>query len=167
MVDVEWLIKQTLVRHVAPHAQVTDVRERIEGAQGYSGAILRYYNVTYVEPNGQTAHVALVTKDAPLAERRVLAWLSGRPQPHVPWSYTDDLDTDAPALVCMQDVGGEQQPSQAEMLNEAAEALASIHAANLGQIEQLSWLPPADRAYFEGELRPNVVAAAVGRNDAH
>lgn len=149
MTNVETLIQQTLARHVAPDARVTDVRERSVGAQGYSGATLRYHDVTYTLPSGQTAHVALVLKDAPLRERHVLAWLTDQQQPGVPWSYTDDLATDAPALVCTQDVGGEQQPPQGEILNEAAEALASIHAANRGKIEQLPWLPRADRAYWE------------------
>jgi hypothetical protein len=107
MTDVEVLIEQTLVQHVDSHAQVTDVRERTGGAQGYSGATLRYYDVAYVEPNGETAHVALVTKDAPLGERRVLARFADQRQPHMPWSHTNDLVTDAPALVCMQDVGGD------------------------------------------------------------
>ncbi len=79
-----------------------------------------------------------------------MAWLAEQHHGHVPWSHTDDLHTDAPALVCMQDVGKEQQPPLAGMLKEAAEALASIHAANFGKIEQLGWLPRADRAYFEG-----------------
>lgn len=52
MTNVETLIRQTLVRHVAPDARVTDVRERSAGAQGYSGATLRYYDVTYTLPSG-------------------------------------------------------------------------------------------------------------------
>jgi len=149
MIDARTLIEQTLVRYVASNARVTGVRERSAGAQGYSGATLRYYDATYALPDGNTASVALVLKDAPLGERRVLAWLADQHQPHVPWSHTDDLVTDAPALVCMQDVGGEQQPPHGEMLNEAAEALAAIHAVNLGKIDQLPWLPRADRAYWE------------------
>lgn len=149
MIDLHALIRQTLAEHIAPEARIVEIRERANGAQGYSGATLHYYDVAYEVPSGQSAQVALVTKDAPLQERRVLAWLAEQRQTHVPWSYTADLETDAPALVCMQNVGGEQQPPQANMLPEAAEALASIHAANVGKIEQLPWLRRADRAYWQ------------------
>jgi len=149
MIDPHALIEQSLAQHVAPQARVVAVRERTGGAQGYSGATLHYYDVAYELPGGQNEQVALVTKDAPLRERRVLAWLADQHQLHVPWSYTADFTTDAPVLVCMQDVGGEQPP-HTNFLKETAEALASIHAANLGKSDQLAWLPRADRAYFEG-----------------
>lgn len=149
MTDPRTLIEQTIVRYVAPNAQVTGIHERAGGAQGYSGATLRYYDVAYQQSGGRAGQVALVTKDAPLRERRVLAWLAEQRQPHVPWSYTDDLETDAPVLVCMQDVGGEPARPHTAIQAEAAEALASIHAANSGKLDQLLWLPRADRTYWE------------------
>jgi glutamate mutase epsilon subunit len=47
MADLDTLIEQTIARHVGPEARVVAVRERAGGAQGYSGATLHYYNVTY------------------------------------------------------------------------------------------------------------------------
>lgn len=69
----------------------------------------------------------------------------------VPFSHTLDLMTDEPMLVCQQDLtddfGGQIPPNIAE---QEAQRLAHIHSANLGKAEALSWLPRANRPYFEG-----------------
>jgi hypothetical protein len=148
MTNVYQFLQETLSMHAAPDARVVDVQARTTGAQGYSGAALHYYDVTYMLPTGNQAQITLVTKDAPLVERRVLALLNRQGQPNIPFSHTHDLITDAPALVCMQYVDGEQV-AHAAVAPQAAHGLASIHSASLGQGEQLAWLPRADRSYFE------------------
>jgi aminoglycoside phosphotransferase (APT) family kinase protein len=142
------LIQATIAAHTTPDAHVIAIAPHAHGAQGYSGAILRYYDVTY-RHGGRDEQITLVTKDAPLRERRTLAWLGERQLP-VPFSYTADLTTDAPALICMQHAG--DAPLRSERARQAAHALAAIHAATLGRGAELLWLPRADPAFFAGRL---------------
>jgi Phosphotransferase enzyme family len=142
MSEVFDLIQATIAARITPDARVVAIEPR-DGAQGYSGATLRYYDVAY-ERAGAPGQVALVTKDASLLERRSLAWLGERRLP-APFNYTTDLTTDAPALVCMQHVGDAPPSGDPDRLT--AQALASIHAAALGCTEELAWLPRADPAF--------------------
>ncbi|MGN6701229.1 MAG: phosphotransferase [Thermomicrobiales bacterium] len=142
------LIEATIAARVAPAARVIAIAPREHGPQGYSGATLRYYDVTYTQ-QGREEQLTFVTKDAPLRERRTLGWLGERRLP-VPFSYTTDLTTDAPALVCMEYVG--ERPSRGEQARQAARALAAIHAATLGRGADLAWLPRADPAFFADRL---------------
>ena len=119
--DVRELIEATIAARIAPAARVAAIAPRENGPQGYSGATLRYYDVTYTR-RGHTEQIALVTKDAPLRERRILAWLGERGLP-APFSYTADLTTDAPALVCMAYVG--DRPPRGEQARQAARTLAA------------------------------------------
>lgn len=148
MTDLPDLFQATLAAHVAPDARVLAVQERERGAQGYSGATLRYYDVTYAA-SGATRQIVLVTKDAPLHERRTLAWLGAGGLP-VPFCHTPDLTSDAPAPVCMQYVGEIPQPG--ERARQAARALAAIHFAGLGRGNELPWVLRADPAFFAERL---------------
>jgi len=144
--ETDALIRATVTAHVAPDAQIVAVRQRAEGAQGFSGATLHYYDcdVTYERADGN-GPITLVTKNAPLHERRTLAWLGARGMP-VPFSHTFDLTTDVPALVCMQYI--ENAPTPAEGALCAARALAAIHADAMGRGDALPWLPRANASYF-------------------
>jgi hypothetical protein len=142
--EVHELIGATIAAHIAPGARVVAVREREGGAQGFSGALLRYYDITY-EQAGLSGEIALVTKEAALVERRALAWLGERGLP-APFSHTLDLTTDGPALVCMEQVG--DAPLPGERARPAARALAAIGHAALGRGDELPWLPRADPAFF-------------------
>jgi Phosphotransferase enzyme family len=138
------LIQATIAAHLARDAQVRMVTPR-PGPQGYSGAVIGYYDVTYSAAGGEH-HAALVIKPAPLVERRTLQWL-GALQAAVPFSHTLDLTTDAPHPICMQYAGA--QIGWHERTQETAEALASIHAAGMRRGAELSWVPHADRAMLE------------------
>lgn len=144
--ETDALIQATVTAHVAPDAQIVAVRQRAGGAQGFSGAALHYYDcdVTYERADGD-GQITLVTKNAPLHERRTLVWLGARGMP-VPFSYTHDLTTDVPALICMQYI--ENAPAPAERALCAARALAAIHADTMGQEDALPWLPRADASYI-------------------
>ena len=144
MDGVRELIQATIAAHVAPGARVLDVQEREGGEQGFSATTLRYFDVAYTRA-GVTERGTVVTKDAPLVERRALAWLGERGLP-VPFSHTRDLATDVPSLVCMQYVGDKSPPG--ERVRQAARALAAIHHAALRRGDELSWLPRADPAFF-------------------
>ncbi len=144
MTQVLELLQATIAAHVAPDARVLEARQREGGEQGFSAAMLRYYDVTYTRA-GVTERATLVTKEASLGERRSLAWLGGRGLP-VPFSYTPDLTTAAPAPVCMQYVGA--RPAPGERARQAARTLAAIHHAALGRVDELPWLPRADPAFF-------------------
>lgn len=53
--EVGELIGATIAAHIAPEARVVAVREREGGAQGFSGAALRYYDVTYSRSGAEVA----------------------------------------------------------------------------------------------------------------
>ena len=68
MTEVSELLQATIAAHVAPDARVLEARQREGGEQGFSAAMLRYYDVTYTRA-GVTERITLVTKEAPLGER--------------------------------------------------------------------------------------------------
>lgn len=138
------LIQATIAAHLARDAQVLTLTPR-PGPQGYSGATISYYDVTY-STAGAERQGSLVIKPAPLAERRTLQWL-GAHQAAVPFSHTFDLTTDAPLPICMQYVG--EEIGWHERTRETAEALASVHAAGMRRGGELSWVPRADRGMLE------------------
>lgn len=147
-IDLPELIGATVATHVAAGARVVGVRERERGAQGYSGATLRYFDVAYAAGT-EAGQVALVVKEAPLVERRTLAWLGARGLP-VPFCHIPDLETAAPAPICQQYAG--ELPPRGERARQAARALAAIHLAGLGRGGELSWVPRADPAFFAERL---------------
>lgn len=144
------LIRAMITAHVAPNATRMEIRRREGGEQGFSGATLRYYDVTYCH-QGEVGSISLVIKDAPLHERRTQMWLSTHGLP-VPLSYTRDLTTDAPASLCMQFIGG--KPTPAKRAHLAPDALAAIHYAAMRHGDDLPWVPRADAAFF-GEIVAN------------
>jgi hypothetical protein len=146
--EVSKLIAATIAAHVAAEARVVRVQERERGAQGYSEAMLRYYDVEYAAA-GAVGQVTLVVKEAPLVERRTLAWLGARGLA-VPFSYTPDLTSDALVPICMQ-YTGDVLPA-AEQARQTARALAAIHFAGLGRDGELSWVPRADPAFLGERL---------------
>lgn len=144
MADDHALLRALLEEQVAPGARLVAIRHREGGAQGYSGATLRYYEATYERADARDT-VALATKPAGLVERRALAWLGARGLP-VPRSHTADLATDAPRPTAMEDVG--ERPPPGDRARLAAPALAAIHRAALGRGDELPWLSRADPAFF-------------------
>jgi aminoglycoside phosphotransferase (APT) family kinase protein len=145
------ILQETVAQHVSRAARTVQVGALpIEG--GYSGAEVRRFDLTLAEEGTDPATVRLVTKRAKLLERRALHYLNAQGQAQVPYSYTPDLATDAPALLCLQDLGSTERPTSLEPVTETvvrheAAGLAAIHAANWGRAD-LDWLPRADRAYY-------------------
>ena len=144
MFQVHELIQAALTARIAPDARLVAVRQWPRGEQGFSGATLHYYDVTYAR-GGDVAEVTLVTKDAPLLERRTLAWLQTQALP-IPFNQTRDLTTDQPVPVCMQYI---PTLPQAQHVQQVAQALAAIHAAGMQRADELSWLPRADPAFVD------------------
>lgn len=145
------LLEATIHQYVAPHAHVTHWEPLNLAAQGFSGAAVARYRVTYTTPDGSTHQTSLVTKEAGLLERRAVTHL-GAQKLGVPWSYTPDLETDAPFLLCQQDVTPTAHPGRAALLHSGARRLAAIHAAHLGKRSALPWLPLADASFFTDHI---------------
>ncbi len=87
----------------------------------------------------------------------MLALLNEQSQPNVPFSHTIDLTTDAPARMCLQDVGDTYRPVSLapisdEALRQEAAGLAAIHYRNLGQNKTLGWLPRVDSTYVKARV---------------
>lgn len=155
--DTRSLLTYTIHRFIAANAQINDIAE-VPGPQGYSGAAVAYYTVTYVPDNGPAQVVRLVTKAAPLQERQVLALLMAQGHPVVPPTYLPDLIDDQPALICQLDVSPDHQAAPADLMAQAAQGLAAIHSINRGQQATLGWLPTADDHFLEEVIFADVWA---------
>lgn len=150
------LIYETISKHISSTVTVARI-EPIPIAAGMSGASVQRYRIFLNRAMDGQESVSLVTKEANLVERRVLALLNEQKQPNVPFSHTLDLTTDAPALVCLQDLGDEHRPSSRDVIapkaiRQEAQGLAFIHHANHHRTKQLAWLPRADRQYIVNNI---------------
>lgn len=157
MRGLEQLLQQTIRESVRLDARVVRVESRPldDHERGYSDARPDRHAVAFQDPQGGTDTVTLITKEAPLLERRVLKLLGEQGHEGIPFGHTLDLSTDTPMPLCMQDVAPDAAPPPAHLPARTAQVLAGIHAANLGRAEELVWLPRADRAYFEGFILAN------------
>jgi aminoglycoside/choline kinase family phosphotransferase len=138
--------------YVAPEAKIEQYRSTVL-KPGMSGAEVRRYQVVAFLPDESRFRASLITKQAELRERRVLALLNVQGQPNVPRSYTFDLTSEESAPVCMEDMGDATRPTSLDPITEAevaaeAAGLAKIHAASMGQGDALSWLPRLDQEYL-------------------
>jgi hypothetical protein len=128
--------------------EIMTVTEQPPGPQGASGSRIRYFEVISVDPRGGRCTDLLVTKDASLLERRILALLSAQGCA-VPPVYLPDVTTEGRMPVYMPylaerpplDLGHPASPLTATI----ADGLAGIHAANRQQPP--SWLPHASEDY--------------------
>jgi hypothetical protein len=144
--------------------------------RGVSGAEVRRHTVAARVPEGPDTVLSLVTKMSDRIERATLAHLNAQGQPGVPLSHARDIDVDGPDWICLQDLGDTGRPDVLSPLPEETLAseltgLASIHAANTTNAEELSWLPRADREYARSMIedvfwRPHW-EIAVRQNDFH
>jgi hypothetical protein len=157
--SIHTLLQETIQLHLYPQAQVTRIEPVLMGAdeRGWSGSQIQRYRVV-LQQNGT---VTLITKRMPLKERRVMNLLTQQGHAHTPFTHSPDLSTEGLGLACMQDLGRdkigipneEAPPSALSTWDEpVAQALAAIHARNLGQQAELSWLPRADEAYTQDFL---------------
>lgn len=150
------LLQATIERQTAADVAIQRVK-CFSIRSGLSGARVRRYRVTVREATGVLTERWLVVKDASRKERHAVMHLNAQRQPSVPFGHTFDLETDAPAMLCLRDVGDTCRPTSLEpitsdLLWREARGLAAIHAANLAHAESLTWLPCADRAYFVANL---------------
>jgi aminoglycoside phosphotransferase (APT) family kinase protein len=133
--------------------RVVHVVERA-GAQGASGARLRYFRVVSVDALGRISADDLVVKPARLLERRILRLLAEQRRAVPPLALPDG-EADEPAPVVMPFL--EQRPPldlghpRSSLTRAIADGLAGIHAANLGRPP--AWLrraadAPLDRLWL-------------------
>ena len=123
---------------------ILDIQELPGGHQGFSGSQVCYFSVKSRDPQGKTHQDTLVTKSAPLLERRVLDLLS-RQGCAVPPVVIPNVTRDERQLIYMPflearppfDLGHPQSP----LTYSIADGLARIHALNRNQPP--SWLPHA------------------------
>jgi aminoglycoside phosphotransferase (APT) family kinase protein len=127
-------------------------------------------------PEGPDTVLSLVTKMSDRVERATLARLNAQGQPGVPLSHAREVDLDGPDWICLQDLGDDGRPDVLspvpdEVVASEVAGLASIHAANSASVDELSWLPRADREYARSMIedvfwRPHW-ESAVTQNDFH
>src|SRR4051794_30894170 len=128
MMTLHRLFQDTLRQWVAADASVENIIVLPELARDHSGAVVHFYRVTYTSA-GQTTEIRLVTKHSPRYERQTLAILNTQHHPNIPFSYTPDLQTNTPILLCQQ-YAGQRIPLTTTQIDTVATALATIHAVN-------------------------------------
>ena len=131
-------------------ARVVDVTEDAPMPQGESGSAVRSFSVAYRTPAGRAGSVRIVTKNATRLERRVLALLASQGQA-IPFTVVPEAEDDGRALVFQEFAEANVSPSFGApfdaLTERAADALAAIHAGNLGAAPR--WLPRADRSFLD------------------
>ncbi|HZU12410.1 MAG TPA: aminoglycoside phosphotransferase family protein [Chloroflexota bacterium] len=148
------LIDETLRRHVIGDAQVVAISsEPIE--PGLSGATVARHSVTF-DSQGVRRTVSLVTKEASLIERRILALLQEQGQPGIPFNHSLTL-TEAVAPLCLEDLGDVRRPTSLdpispELIRREASALAGIHHDNASIDPKEFSLPRVDSRYVREHL---------------
>ena len=147
--ELHILLLETIRACLSPGAEITCVSEKPVNDRGYSGAQMRLFDIDYATRSGRMASVSLMTKKTTLQERRASTLLYEQKHQHVPFCHTLDLVSEGEALLCQQFIQNEGNASAAPAIREAAKGLALIHHANMGHNELRTWLPPANRAYFE------------------
>lgn len=152
--DTRTLLQATLRRFVAPSAEIVRHEFHALRAHASTADVVRHDLHVRTAGHGARRVVRLVTKRAPLHERRVLKLLGETVPDLVPFNFTFDLATNELAWVCMQDLGSVARPNSLapidlNVIDSEARGLARIHAAFLGRTSDLAWLPTVDRAYFE------------------
>ena len=128
-----------------PPLTVLDIREDDLPPQGYSGAEVRVYRVTFQAGATAAQITRIVTKEAVPLEQRILRLLAEQGQA-VPPLYLPAPDDTQRATVYMR--YAEPRPPQlvmgdpyAPLTRQVAQRLAAIHAANRAQCPD--WLPRA------------------------
>jgi len=113
------------------------------------GAEVRRLAVTYDNGNKDN----MIFKEAALKERMTMKTLTDQGHRNTPASFSMDIDTNEPKWMAIEDVGSiKTPPSGIEWTPKVAEALARIHARNMGKGSEIPWLPHADRHYWENYL---------------
>lgn len=129
---------------------------RIEGGRmdederGWSGAAVR--RVSAVCAGGERGSAIL--KRAERKERMAMKVLTEQGHSFTPAAFSPDTDTDEPRWMAQQDMGRNPVPAAVgpAWMAQVANALAQIHADNLGRGAAMPWLPHADRAYWQAYL---------------
>jgi hypothetical protein len=157
MITLHRLFQDTLRQWVAADATVEAIIALPELARDHSGAVVHFYRVRYTSA-GRSNEIKLVTKDSPRYERQALAVLTAQHHPNIPFSYTPDLQTNAPMLLCQQ-YAGERIPLTPTQIATVATALGTIHAANQGDDQHLPWMRRLTTHTFFSWWRPAWQAA--------
>lgn len=157
MSTLHQLLQNTLRQSVADDATIQTIIALPDRAQDHSGSVVHFYRVRYTS-SGRSSEIKLVTKDSPRYERQALALLTAQHHPNIPFSYTPDLETNAPVLVC-QRYAGERVPLTTAQSATVATALATIHATNRGDAQHLPWMRRLNSSTFFSWWRPAWQAA--------
>jgi aminoglycoside phosphotransferase (APT) family kinase protein len=124
-------------------SSLQSVKQENNGPQGASGAQVNYFTATVQCADDEPLLQRFITKDASLRERKVLQLFNAQGQA-IPHTVVPDSNSPGRFLV-YQEFTDDRTPGNMEAKRghqftvDTAEALASIHAANLGK--KPDWLP--------------------------
>ena len=114
--------------------------------RGYSGAKVVREKVFFSDGTS----TSMIFKRTDRKERCAMKLLTEQKQCS-PTCYSEDLQTDAPCWMAMEDLGQQRlaEPCDIPWLRRVADSLASIHSMNMNQGGKMPWLPIADEAYWQ------------------
>jgi len=150
--ELHTLLKETVKRYISPEGRVLRVESKPIGMGMQAVELLRHHIVLQEEECERS--ISLVSKQATLTDRRVLSRLWTQ-SANVPYSVTDDLESESRRYLCIQDVDDKTDYHNLDidsLRQKEMRALAYLHSANRGQAGQLAWLPRADIRHVENML---------------
>lgn len=127
--------------------RIRDVQEEAPGPQGASGGLVRSFTVSAQGPDGNLQTIKVISKEASPRERHVLGLLTAQRQA-IPVTWVEDPSREGQARLFQEHA--EDYPwgaPDASLTEQTADALAALHAANLGAAP--AWLPRADRSFVD------------------
>lgn len=166
------LLEDAVYCFVSPDAEVLSVESSPVEASTQAVELTRHRLNLGMNPGADEAsaeaagsEISLITKQATYIERSALSRLYAQAA-KVPFSLSNQPQYEGRSLLCMQDVDYRTDYSRLDVAvleDKEMQALAYIHAANLGCRKDVPWLPVADgkqvAAAIEDWWRPSWEAA--------
>ncbi|SEU01846.1 phosphotransferase [Paenibacillus sp. NFR01] len=150
------LLKDTVYCFVSPEAEVTEVVSIPgTGRFAYAHKVKLRMAAETEGPDGQPdREITLLSKQATFIERSALSRLYSQAA-NVPYSLSNCPLSKERSLLVVQDVAHGADPAlldPTKVKEKRLQALAYIHVANLGCLQDLPWLPKADLTYIAGTV---------------
>lgn len=166
------LLKDTIYCFVSPDAEVLSVESSLMTAGSQAVGLSRHRlnigmssEADKASAGASGSDISLISKQATYIERSALSRLYAQAA-NVPFSLSNQPQYEGRSLLCVQDVDFRTDYSRLDIAmleDKEMQALAYIHAANLGCREDVPWLPLVDEAHVAAAIeegwRPSWEAA--------
>lgn len=155
MIENERLLLAQGLSDILGYGEVCSVESgnMTEDEQGFSGAEVQ--RCIALLASGEK--IPIIFKMAQKKERMSMKILTDQGHSSAPAAFSLDLIADDPHWMALEDVGRvKSPPGGLDWLPRIADALAGIHANNMGKGADMPWLPHADGDYWRGFLTTRI-----------